>query len=71
MTPVTEADQLFAGLSYQRIDDAVGDTSSLASEVWRAFLYLMAAALMLEAILCLPEKKTEENPGGGFASTNS
>ena len=71
VTPVTEADQLFAGLSYQRIDDAVGDTSSLASEVWRAFLYLMAAALMLEAILCLPEKKTEENPGGGFASTNS
>ena len=49
-------DTLFADLRYQRIDDTIGDTSSLASEVWRLFLYLMAVALIVEAILCLPPK---------------
>ncbi len=53
-------DVLFAGLPYQRIDDAIGDTSSLASEVWRWFLYFMAGALVLEAILCLPPKTARE-----------
>jgi hypothetical protein len=55
-SPVGMIDRLFEGLPYQRIDDTVGDTSSLASEVWRLFLFLMALALLLEAILCLPEK---------------
>jgi len=61
-------DPLFAGLSYQRIDDSVGDTSSLASEIWRSFLFLMLAALMIEAVLCLPEKKVQQ-PQFGFEQT--
>ena len=49
-------DELFASLPYERIDESIADSSSLASEVWRGFLYLMAGALILEALLCLPSK---------------
>lgn len=66
-----KVDQLFTGLAYQRIDDAVGNASSLAAEIWRAFLFLMALALIVEALLCLPEKKPKLNPTGGFASAES
>jgi hypothetical protein len=45
---------LLAGLDYQRIDDRLGDHSALASEIWRVFLVVMAAALVIEALLCLP-----------------
>ena len=55
-------DGLFTGLSYRRIDDAVGATSSLASEIWRAFLIAMVLALLLEALLCLPETKSVVEP---------
>lgn len=61
VAPVATVDGLFEGVSYQRIDDAVGNASPLAREIWRAFLLAMAAALVLEAILCLPGKKTERN----------
>jgi Na+/H+-translocating membrane pyrophosphatase len=64
VTPFTEIDQLFAGLPYERIDDSIGDTSSLASEIWRAFLILMVAALILEAVLCMPERR---NRSAGFS----
>jgi hypothetical protein len=53
-------------LSYQRIDDAIGDTSSLANEVWRLFLLAMAIALITEAFLCMPEKQTEQRQSGVF-----
>ena len=33
---------------------------SLASEVWRTFLLFMAAALLIEALLCLPGKRAAE-----------
>ena len=46
----------------RRIDDAVGATSSLASEIWRAFLIAMVLALLLEALLCLPETKSVVEP---------
>ena len=59
-------DLLFDGLSYQRINDAVGNTASLASEIWRILLVLMALALILEAILCLPEKRLEQQVFSGF-----
>ncbi len=52
-----EIDGLFAGLPYQRIDDWIGNQSSLTSEVWRLVLVGMAMALLAEAILCLPEKR--------------
>ena len=57
-------DELFEGLTFQRIEDEVGDDSSLASEIWRLFLLLMALALVGEACLCLPEK--EEEPATGL-----
>ena len=55
-------DGLFDGLSYRRIDVNVGDTSALASELWRIFLIAMAVVLMLEAVLSLPSRKTESSP---------
>ncbi len=59
---VDAVDALFDGLSYRRIDVDVGDTSALASELWRIFLIAMALALILEAALSLPSKKTESSP---------
>jgi hypothetical protein len=53
-------ESLLAGVDYRRIDDEVGSGSSLAAEVWRAFLIAMALALLAEAILCLPPKPEEE-----------
>jgi len=53
---------LLAGVDYRRIDDAVGSGSSLAAEIWRAFLVAMALALLAEAVLCLPPKPEEETP---------
>ena len=59
---VEAVDALFDGLSYRRIDVDVGDTSALASELWRIFLVAMALALVSEAVLSLPSKKTESSP---------
>ena len=61
-SPVETVDALFDGLSYRRIDVDVGDTSALASELWRIFLIAMALALILEAVLSLPSRKTEATP---------
>ena len=61
-SPVETVDALFDGLSYRRIDVDVGDTSALASELWRIFLIAMALALILEAVLSLPTRKTEDTP---------
>ena len=61
-SPVESVDALFDGLSYRRIDVDVGDTSALASELWRIFLIAMALALILEAVLSLPSQKTESTP---------
>ncbi len=48
---------LFAGLQFQRVDDEVENENHLANEIWRTFLLLMAAALVGEALLCLPSKR--------------
>lgn len=68
LLPAASVDELFAGAAYQRIDDAVGDSSPLAREVWRAFLLAMMAALLLEAVLCLPEKRPRPGQLGGFTA---
>ena len=47
---------LFSGLDYRVIRDNVDNRSSLAAEIWRAFLVAMALALLLESILCLPPR---------------
>lgn len=64
VTPAETVDALFAGLAYERIDDAVDSPASLASEIWRFFLMAMVLALVVEALLCLPEKKVQ-TPGFG------
>ena len=50
-------DELFAGLDWRLIERTLENEKSLASEVWRTFLMLMAAALVLEALLCMPGKR--------------
>ncbi len=45
---------LMAGMQFRRIDDSVGRDRSLSSEIWRAFLVVMALALAVEAVLSLP-----------------
>ncbi len=65
--PVEKVDALFGGLSYRRIDVEVGDTSSLANELWRIFLIAMLVALIVEAVLSLPSKRVENNPVVEFA----
>lgn len=64
VTPIATVDALFDGLSYRRIDVAVGDTSALTSEIWRAFLIAMGLALIVEAVLSLPSKRTEQRSLG-------
>ncbi len=68
--PVATVDALFDGMSYRRIDADVGDTSALASELWRIFLIAMAVALVAEAVLSLPSRKVKANPLVDLAVTD-
>lgn len=70
--PVATVDALFDGMSYRRIDADVGDTSALASELWRIFLIAMAVALVAEAVLSLPSRRirNERQVGGGLEPNN-
>ena len=49
--------ELFAGLDYHVIEDQVENDASLASEIWRTFLIVMALALLGEALLCMPPRR--------------
>ena len=60
--PVEAVDALFDGMSYRRIDVDVGDTSALTSELWRIFLIAMIVALLTEAVLSLPNRRSEATP---------
>ncbi|MDE0010220.1 MAG: BatA domain-containing protein [Candidatus Poribacteria bacterium] len=60
--PVATVDALFDGVSYHRIDVDVGDTSALASELWRVFLIAMVIALLAEAVLSLPSRRVKATP---------
>lgn len=51
------SNDLFAGTEWRLIEQTLENEKSLTSEVWRTFLILMAIALVLEAILCMPAKK--------------
>jgi hypothetical protein len=57
MLSTTTVEELFEGLDHRIIEDVVEDESSLASEIWRTFLFLMATALVLEALLSMPAKR--------------
>ena len=60
--PVATVDALFDGVSYQRIDVDVDDTSPLASELWRVFLIAMVVALLAETVLSLPSRRVKATP---------
>ncbi|MFV0445237.1 MAG: BatA domain-containing protein [Planctomycetaceae bacterium] len=62
--------KLFDQLEFDRVDDRAGSGSSLMEEIWRTFLALMMAALLLEAFLCIPKQPTTPPPraGAGFAT---
>ncbi len=65
-----QVDRLFNGLDCRTVEQNIGDSGSLASEIWRAFLILMGVALFTEACLCLPDKKVvafEPASRDGFA----
>ncbi len=64
-----DVNRLFSGLDFRHVTDEVGSTSSLASEVWRAFLIVMAIALLVEAWLSLPEKRAAQPSLATFSST--
>lgn len=53
----TMLSELFAGLDHHVIEDQVENETRLASEIWRSFLFLMALALLGEALLCMPPKR--------------
>ena len=57
---IETVDALFEGMSYRRIDVDVGDTSALASELWRIFLFAMIVALLVEAVLSLPSRRSSQ-----------
>ncbi len=57
-----KVDQLFTGLNFIRVDDQSGALSTLVQEIWRLFLVAMIAALIIEAMLCLP--RTVKTVGG-------
>ena len=59
---IETVDALFDGMSYRRIDVDVGDTSALASELWRIFLFAMIVALLVEAALSLPSRRVRSTP---------
>ena len=55
-------EELFSGLDWRLIARTLENEKSLTSEVWRTFLMLMAAAIVFEALLCLPRKRPAEEP---------
>ncbi|HEX2746461.1 MAG TPA: hypothetical protein VHM91_00570, partial [Verrucomicrobiales bacterium] len=56
-------DELFSGLDWRLLERTLENEKSLTSEVWRTFLWAMAAALILEALLCMPgRRQTEKKP---------
>ena len=52
-----QLNELFAGLDFQVLTDSLEDGHSLTNEVWRTFLLAVAAAILGEALLCLPGRR--------------
>jgi hypothetical protein len=53
----TALNDLFAGLDFRVLTDSLEDGRNLTNEVWRTFLMAMAVALIVEALLCMPERR--------------
>lgn len=56
VVPEARVAALFERLEFDRVDDRLGSGTSLLEEIWRVFLALMMAALLVEALLCLPRR---------------
>ena len=59
---------LFAGLDFSRVDDSAGSLSGIVREIWRIFLLLMIAAMLLEALLCIPRRNAARRSSQSVAS---
>ena len=68
-----QLNNLFSGLNFTRVDDSAGSLSGIVREIWRLFLYLMIAAMLLEALLCIPRRaaarRAQSSLAGGFHKT--
>jgi hypothetical protein len=51
--------ELFAGLDYRVLTETLEDSRGLTNEIWRTFLLAMAAALLGEALLCMPGRREQ------------
>ncbi|MFN7138469.1 MAG: hypothetical protein ACK4UN_03930, partial [Limisphaerales bacterium] len=58
---VDAAETLFAGVSFQMLQDRQGGGDPLQGEVWRFFLFGMLAFLIGESFLILPGKSAQAN----------
>ncbi len=61
----TRVGELFQGLDFARVDGQVGSLAALINEVWRPFLLAMIAALLMEAVLCMPRTVQVTAPAAG------
>lgn len=59
---------LLEGVEFRQVSDELSSGSSLASEIWRLFLVIMALALLAEAILSLPARPAEDASSATLAS---
>ena len=55
--------ELFKGLDFTRVDDRAGSLAGLIQEIWRPFLVSMLIAMLVEAALCMPRRRTESDAG--------
>ena len=62
-----KARALFGSLSTQLFEEQRSGVAKLQSELWRLFLFGMAAFLVIEAFLILPERSERANGAGGNA----
>jgi hypothetical protein len=63
--------ELFGGLDFRIVTGSLEDTRSLTNEVWRTFLICMAAAILGEALLCLPPRRFTTPVRGEAASSTA
>jgi len=62
---------LFAGLPFDRVDTSTETASSLVREIWRLFLLLMLAALLIESVLSVPRDRHLFHAGERAAASTS
>ena len=56
-----QVSELFEGLDFVRVDGSPASDRGLIEEVWRMFLTLMMVAMLVEAALCLPKRRRQNN----------